>query len=117
MYELEIYRGAMCHDNEEWCKIWREIDLSFQIWRILTQAFESLQNLHFKWAPSDQRIYNVWAKEAQTLKSDAKFEEKLTCGLKNDKRNLVNFHKLKLWIAHSAGFFKCLTESLFLRYK
>ena len=27
-----------------------------------------------------------------TVRSDAKFEEKLTCGLKNDIRNLVNFH-------------------------
>ena len=28
-----------------------------------------------------------------TLKSDAKFKEKLTCGFKYDKRNLVNFHQ------------------------
>ena len=28
-----------------------------------------------------------------TLKSDAKFEEKLTCGLKNDMRNLANFYQ------------------------
>ena len=27
-----------------------------------------------------------------TLKSDTKFEEKLTLGSKNDKRNLVNFN-------------------------
>ena len=27
-----------------------------------------------------------------TLKSDAKFEEKLTLGFKNDMKNLVNFH-------------------------
>ena len=27
-----------------------------------------------------------------TLKSDAKFEEKLTLGSKTDMRNLVNFH-------------------------
>ena len=27
-----------------------------------------------------------------TLKGDAKFKGKLTCGLKNDLRNLVNFH-------------------------
>ena len=27
-----------------------------------------------------------------TLKCDAKFKWKLTCGLKNDTRNLVNFH-------------------------
>ena len=28
-----------------------------------------------------------------TLKSDAKFEEKLTCGLENDMRNLSNFYQ------------------------
>ena len=28
-----------------------------------------------------------------TLDSDAKFEEKLTCGLENDRRNLANFHQ------------------------
>ena len=28
-----------------------------------------------------------------TLKSDAKFEEKLTCGLENDMRNMANFHQ------------------------
>ena len=27
--ELHIYRGVICHDNEEWYKNWREIDLSF----------------------------------------------------------------------------------------
>ena len=27
------------------------------------------------------------------LKSDAKFEEKLTCGSENDMRNLANFYK------------------------
>ena len=31
-----------------------------------------------------------------TLKSDAKFEEKLTCGLENDMRNLANFHQSTL---------------------
>ena len=29
------------------------------------------------------------------LKTDAKFEGKLTCGFKNDMRNLANFHRLK----------------------
>ena len=28
-----------------------------------------------------------------TLKSDAKFEEKLTCGLENNMKNLANFHQ------------------------
>ena len=28
-----------------------------------------------------------------TLKSNAKFEEQLTCGLKNDMKDLENFHQ------------------------
>ena len=31
MYECKINRGVMCHDNEEWSKIWRG-DLSVQNW-------------------------------------------------------------------------------------
>ena len=29
MYELKIYRGVICHDNEEWYKNWIGTDLSF----------------------------------------------------------------------------------------
>ena len=32
MCDLKIHRGFMCQDNEQWCKIWREIDLPFQNW-------------------------------------------------------------------------------------
>ena len=32
MYELKNCRGVMCHDNGEWCKIWRRTDLSVQNW-------------------------------------------------------------------------------------
>ena len=32
MYELKIHRGVMSHDNEEWCKNWRGIDLSVHNW-------------------------------------------------------------------------------------
>ena len=28
-----------------------------------------------------------------TLMGDAKLEEKLTCGLENDKKNMANFHQ------------------------
>ena len=28
-----------------------------------------------------------------TLECDAKFKEKVTCGLENDMRNLANFHQ------------------------
>ena len=30
IYEVKIYRRVMCHDNEEWCKNWRGIDLPIQ---------------------------------------------------------------------------------------
>ena len=33
------------------------------------------------------------------LKSHVKFEEKLTCGLENDIRNLANFHKKQLKVS------------------
>ena len=32
MYELKIFRGAICHDNEKRCKIWTGIDLSVSNW-------------------------------------------------------------------------------------
>ena len=32
MHELQIYRGVISNDTEEWWKIWRGIDLSFQNW-------------------------------------------------------------------------------------
>ena len=32
MYEFKIDTGVMCYDIEEWCKIWKGIDLSFQNW-------------------------------------------------------------------------------------
>ena len=31
-----------------------------------------------------------------TLKGDANFEEKLTCGFENDMRNMANFHQSNL---------------------
>ena len=32
MYELQTYRGVISNDTEEWWKIWRGVDLSFQNW-------------------------------------------------------------------------------------
>ena len=34
MYELKIYKGAICRDNEKRCKNWRGIDLSVQNWHL-----------------------------------------------------------------------------------
>ena len=49
--DLKKYRGIIFHENEEWCKIWRESTvvwkMTWQTWRILTWALKSLQNFHF----------------------------------------------------------------------
>ena len=52
IYELKIYRGVICHDNEEWCKNWiASSKLTWGIWRILIQALANLKNLHFTGLP------------------------------------------------------------------
>ena len=68
MYELEIYRGVMNHDNEQWCKIWIGIELSLQNCHHnltnLIQAFKYLKKLHFNRLLLT-KVYDVSAKEVQ----------------------------------------------------
>ena len=54
----------------------------FALW--LVSFVQSIQPLTWK---RMEEIYFM------TPKSHAKFEKKLTCGLENDRRNLVNFHQ------------------------
>ena len=54
-------------------------------------------NLHFDWVLLSKAYKDLDKKNSEelcfmTLKSDAKFEEKLTLGSKNGMRNLVNFN-------------------------
>ena len=87
IYEPKSYRGVMCHDNEEWCKIWKGIDFSrkkptWRLWQILTWALKSSKLSALMGFFCKKYIFNVNRTEAlcvMTLKSDGKFEEKLTC--------------------------------------
>ena len=45
MYELKIYRGVMCHDNDEWCKNWSRADLSVQNWH---EEFDEFWHKHLQ---------------------------------------------------------------------
>ena len=103
MYELKIYRKIMCHNKEEWSKIWRGIDLSVPNWhekfdKFFTRTLKSLKNLHFNGLLMT-KVYNFWAEKRveelclMPLNIGAKFEWKLTCAFKNDMRNLANFHQ------------------------
>ena len=46
-----------------------------------------------------------------TLESDAKFEEKLTCGLENNMKNLVNFHQ-STWKSQNWDFYEVLLSKV-----
>ena len=45
MYEHKIYKEFLCHDNEEWWKIWRGIGFSIQNWH---EEFDELWPEHLK---------------------------------------------------------------------
>ena len=67
MVELKMGRGVMCHNTEEWCKIWGATDMVFEKWhgfdefRLNTQKS---QNLHFNVLFLTE-VNNVWAKKLQ----------------------------------------------------
>ena len=89
----------MYNDNEKRCKIWRVINLLFQIdstiWRNLFRPLEYLKNLHFwpKHIMFESKKYRRVMFDA--VKIYSKFGGKLTCAFKNDMSNLTNFHRLK----------------------
>ena len=48
----------MCHDNEEWCKIWRGIDLLFQNW----QEYDKFWPEHLKVSKISTLMASFWTK-------------------------------------------------------
>ena len=86
-------------------KIWRAIALSFQNWH---DEFDNFWPKYSKVSKTCTLIGSFWPNyimfqlSFMTLKSDAKLEEKLTCGLENDIRNMflpehAKVSKLGLW--------------------
>ena len=64
MFELKKYRGVMFNGSEDWYKIWRKTDLSFQ------KRHEELENFHqstwksWNWELDGillSKVENVWA--------------------------------------------------------
>ena len=100
MFWAKKYRGVIFHDTEEWYKIWRGIDLSFQSWH---GKFDEFWPKHFKVSKIFPLMGSFWAKyilfelknteelSFMTLKSDTKLGEESTCCFKIDMRNLTNF--------------------------
>ena len=82
-------------------KIEEELTCHFKIdmrnFRNFNPSTRKSEKFVFQLAPCDQSIYCLSYKTREELsfmimKCYANFEEKLTFGLKNDLRNLANFH-------------------------
>ena len=57
--QSRIWGGVMCHNNEEWCKIWRGIDLSVQNWH---GEFDEFWPEHSKVSKSCTLMVCFWLK-------------------------------------------------------
>ena len=114
MYELKIYRGVLCHDNEEWYKIWRGIDLSVQNWH---EEFDEFWPEHSKISKICTLMGFFWTKYIMfelkksigefclmALNIDTTFEGKLTCAFKNDMRNWRKFSSEHVWKSNNSKF-------------
>ena len=100
MFDLKKYRGVIFHDTEEWCEIWRKLDLWFGKWHEEYDNFSpgtwKVSKLGLWWDLLIQSRKSMSLKFTEELclvimKSDAKFEEELSCYLKIDMRNFTNF--------------------------
>ena len=67
-FQLKKYIGVMSHDPEQWFKIWRKTDFSFQKWQefgeFWSEHSKRLKNLHFDWFLLC-KVFNVWPKKVQ----------------------------------------------------
>ena len=107
-FQLKYYREVMSPDTEEWCKIWKKRwFIISKITRIRWFFIPTLKSLKIctltgpfceKYLTFDLKKLSFMA-----LKCHPKFEEKLTCSLENDMRNLANFHQ-NTWKCQNGNF-------------
>ena len=94
-YELKIHRGVICQNNEEGCKNWRGIDLSFQSWH---EEFDKFWFEHLIYFNDFILMFSFWAKyvlfELKKCRGVV-FEEQLTCHFQNWHQEFNKF-----WLEH-----------------
>ena len=93
-------------------QIWRKLICCFKTDKNLVNFYPSTQAskiytligpLHEKYVMFDLKKYSELS--FMTLESDTKFEEKLTCGLENNMRNLPNFYQSTWKLGREIGTF------------
>ena len=92
MYELKIYRGTICHENERDAKLEEELTCRFK------SQMRTLMNFKpsTRWDPFIQSRKCMSLKLtgklcAMAMQNEAKFKGELTCQFNIDMRNLTNF--------------------------
>ena len=93
MFDLKKYRGVMFDGTEDWCKIWREMNVFFQKWHEKFGKFSTnhskVSKLRLWWDPfiqirkfvslNFQEMYELWQyRMMQTLKRNGLVSSKLT---------------------------------------
>ena len=58
-YEPKVYRGVMCHENKNWCKVWSGTDLLFQNWH---EEFDEFWHKHSKVPEICPLMGSFWTK-------------------------------------------------------
>ena len=100
MFDRKKYRGVIFQDTEQWCKIWRKINLWFGKWHEEFGKFSpehwKVSKLGLSWDLFSQSRKCMRLKFTEelcvmTMKNDTKIEEELTCRFKIDMRNWMNF--------------------------
>ena len=76
LFELKKYRGVIFHDTEEWYKIWRGIDMSFQNWH---GEFDKFWPKHLKISKILTLMGSFWA-------------EYMLFGAKKVQRSYLSWH-------------------------
>ena len=103
LFVLKRYRGAIFHDTEKWCKIWRKNNLWFEKWHEefgkVSPEYLKVSKLGLWWDPfvQSKKCMSLQFTEELcviTMKNDTKMEVELTCRFKIDMRNLTNLTRV-----------------------
>ena len=97
-FQLKKYREVLSYDTEEWNKIWRKTELLFQKWQDFGEFWSKYSKVSkicilIDLFRAKNITFDLKKYRGVILKSLAKFEEKLTCSLENDMRNLAKFRQ------------------------
>ena len=65
IFQLKKYRGVMSRDTDEWCKIWRKIDVWFGKWH----EELGIEELKRNWPVTSKLIWGIWQILIWTLES------------------------------------------------